>query len=82
MAQETPDSIDKESYEEKWEKGKWRKHHYHHHHGAFGGGFYFLVFLGVIIFYLQHGVGFWLALGRAIVWPVFLIMKVYTLLNM
>lgn len=45
------------------------------HHGACGGGIYFLGFLGALIYYLQTGQGF-LGFLKAIVWPVFFVMKV------
>lgn len=51
-----------------------KKCHCHHHGGCFGGG-YFLGFLGALIFYLQNGQGF-LGFLKAIVWPVFLVMKI------
>lgn len=46
-----------------------------HHGGACGGGIYFLGFLGALIYYLQTGQGF-LGFLKAIVWPVFLVMKI------
>ncbi len=46
-----------------------------HHGGACGGGIYFLGFLGALIYYLQNGQGF-LGFLKAIVWPVFLVMKI------
>ena len=49
--------------------------HCHHHRGACGGGFYFMGFLGALIYYLQSGQGF-LGFLKAIVWPLFLVMKV------
>lgn len=49
-------------------------HHCHCHHGAYGGGFYFLGFLGAVIYYLGAGQGF-VGFLKAIVWPVFLVMK-------
>jgi len=46
----------------------------HHHGGCFGGG-YFLGFLGALIFYMQSGEGI-VGILKAIVWPVFLVMKI------
>jgi len=46
-----------------------------HRTGACGGGVYFLGFLGALIYYLQAGQGF-LGFLKAIVWPVFFVMKV------
>jgi hypothetical protein len=43
--------------------------------GACGGGFYFLGFLGALIYYMQQGEGI-VGILKAIVWPVFLIMKI------
>jgi hypothetical protein len=43
------------------------------------GGIYFLGFLGAVIYYLQHATGFWngvLGILKAIVWPVFVVMKI------
>ncbi len=42
--------------------------------GSCGGGFYFLGFLGALIYFLQNGEGF-LGFLKAIVWPVFIVMK-------
>jgi hypothetical protein len=62
----------------------WFKHHKRgkdkcdcdcHHGGACGGGIYFFGFLGALIYYLQSGQGF-LGFLKAIVWPVFLVMKI------
>jgi len=46
-----------------------------HHGGACGGGFYFLGFLGSLIYYMQQGEGI-VGILKAIVWPVFFVMKV------
>jgi hypothetical protein len=43
--------------------------------GACGGGVYFLGFLGALIYYMQQGEGV-VGILKAIVWPVFLVMKV------
>jgi hypothetical protein len=47
--------------------------HCHHHGGACGG--YFLGFLGALIYYMQQGEGV-VGILKAIVWPVFFVMKV------
>ena len=44
-----------------------------------GGWFYFLGFVGAAIFYISNSVGFWgfvLALLKAVVWPVFVVLKI------
>jgi hypothetical protein len=64
-------------------KKHWFKHHKedkercncHCCHGGKGCGFYFLGFLGALIYYLQTGQGF-LGFLKAIVWPVFVVMKI------
>jgi len=78
--------------EEEWEKriekkfenwGKCGKKH--KSHAFIGGGFYCFGFIASAIYYIQQVEGFWLtvlALLKALVWPVFLIYKVFELLNM
>lgn len=47
--------------------------------GACGGGVYFLGFLGAAIYYISQSAGFWqgvVGVLKAIVWPVFLVMKI------
>ena len=42
-------------------------------------GFYFFGFLGALIYYIQASTGFWngvLGILKALVWPVFVIMKI------
>jgi len=63
-------------------KNKWFKNHregnmrcHCHHGGACGGGVYFLGFIGALIFYMQQGQGI-VGILKAIVWPVFLVMKI------
>jgi len=44
-----------------------------------GGALYFLGFIGAAIYYISHTAGFWnvvLAILKALVWPVFVTMKV------
>jgi hypothetical protein len=45
------------------------------HHGGGSCGVYFLGFLGALIYYIQAGQGF-VGFLKALVWPVFLVMKV------
>ena len=65
---------------EDWCKTKWSdKHH------KSGGFVYFLTFLGAAIYYIGQADTFWwgvVAFLKAIVWPVFLILKVFNLLGM
>jgi hypothetical protein len=61
------------SKEDKEDKDKCRCHC--HHKGACGGGVYFLGFLGALIYYMQQGEGV-VGILKAIVWPIFLVMKV------
>lgn len=58
----------------KFWKNKQKEKCHCHHGGACGGGIYFLGFIGALIYYLQVGDGF-LGILKAIVWPVFLVMK-------
>jgi len=44
-----------------------------------GGGIYFFGFLGAAIYYLSNTTGFWngvLGILKAIIWPVFVVMKI------
>jgi len=44
-----------------------------------GGGIYCLGFIGSAIYYLVHATSFWngvLGILKAIVWPVFIVMKI------
>ncbi len=50
------------------------KNHYTTH--ASGGAVYGLGFIGALVYFTTHGVGFWgviLGILKAIVWPAFLI---------
>lgn len=52
--------------------------------GAFGF-FGFMAFIGVAVYNIQQVSGFWpivLAILKAIVWPAFLLHKVFTMLHM
>jgi len=58
---------------------------WHSHNNTMGGGFYFIGMIGVAVYYIQQVHGFWpivLAILKAIVWPAFLLYKVFTLLHM
>lgn len=59
----------------KFWKNKNKKEKCNCHCGSCGGGFYFLGFLGALIYFLQSGEGF-LGFLKAIIWPVFLVMKI------
>ncbi|HTZ42014.1 MAG TPA: hypothetical protein VMC07_02295 [Candidatus Omnitrophota bacterium] len=54
-------------------KDKEERCHCHRHCGSCGG-VYFLGFIGALIFYLQAGEGL-LGVLKALVWPVFIVMK-------
>jgi len=64
-------------------KQHWFKHHRnkedmkccHCHHGSGACGGYFLGFLGALIYYMQQGEGV-VGILKAIVWPVFVVMKI------
>jgi hypothetical protein len=64
------------------------RRHWHWHKRGRGkgfGGVYFLVFLGALIYYLQHATSFGMGvLGvlKALAWPAVLIYKVYGMLGM
>ena len=62
----------------KFWKNKNKKEKCNCHCNSCGGGFYFFGFLGAVIYYLQNGEGF-LGFLKAIVWPVFLVMKIFGL---
>lgn len=59
---------------------KWQ----HRSHCETGGGIYFFAIIGAAVYFIQQVSGFWLivlAILKAIVWPAFLIHKVFTMLN-
>jgi hypothetical protein len=73
--------MEKEKKDERCVPKKWRAHD----HGATGSGIYFFGIIGAAVYYIQHATGFWpiiLAALKAIIWPAFLIYKVFVLLNM
>jgi len=48
------------------------------------GGAYFVTFVGAAVYFVQHSTGFWgfiWALLKAMVWPGFLIHRVFELLH-
>jgi hypothetical protein len=50
-----------------------------------GGVVYGLGFIGALVYYITHAASFWLGflgLLKAIVWPTFLIYRVFVLLKM
>ncbi len=62
---------------------KWR------HHGSRGGenwgAVYCLGMIGVAVYYIQQVSGFWpvvVAILKALVWPAFLLHKVFSMLHM
>lgn len=49
------------------------------------GGAYFMTIIGAAVYFIQHSTSFWtgvLAILKALVWPAFLIHKVFDLLKM
>jgi hypothetical protein len=61
---------------------KWQQNY--HNHGNTCGVFYFFGMIGVAVYYIQQISGFWpivLAILKAIVWPAFLVYKVFSYLN-
>lgn len=59
------------------------KHIVYKDHAKFGG-FVFLTYIGATWYFLQISVGFWpsvLALLKAMVWPVYLIHRIFELLK-
>lgn len=72
-----------EKNKECYDKKKW--HHHGGHGGMGGGGIYCIGAIGVAVYYIQQVTGFWpivLAMLKALVWPAFLLYKVFTLLHM
>ncbi len=63
----------------------WKGMHHHKHHGAGGGALYGLGIFGAAIYYFQHAVtssDYILGFIKAILWPAFIVHKVFTLLGM
>jgi hypothetical protein len=57
-----------------------------HHHGSAcsGGAVYGLGFIGAAIYFISNAIGFWdgvLGFLKAMVWPVFVIMKLLDFLS-
>lgn len=58
---------------------------WHHHGSDSGGAIYFFGMVGTAVYFVQQVSGFWptvLALLKSIVWPAFLLHKVFSMLNM
>lgn len=78
--------ADKE--ESKWSCKDWmKKNHTYidksHHHGGGGGAIYFFGFVGAAFYFCQNltGMDFAVGLLKAIVWPAFLVYKIFTMLG-
>lgn len=57
---------------------------HHKNDGGMMGGAYGLAFIGAAVYFINNADGFWmivLAVLKAIIWPAFLIYKVFTLLG-
>jgi hypothetical protein len=53
--------------------------------GGASGGFYFMVFIGALVYYLQHATTFWtgvVGFCKAVVWPAILMYRVMELLKL
>ncbi len=53
--------------------------------GSASSGFYGLGFIGALIFYLQQATSFWagvIGIGKAIVWPAFLVYDLLSFLKL
>lgn len=53
--------------------------------GAVSDGLYGLGFIGALVFYIQHATSLWtgiIAVGKALVWPAFLIYNLLAYLKM
>lgn len=73
------------SEEKKTECCDSKKWHHHGQNGMNGGAIYCLGMIGVAIYYIEQVSGFWpviVAILKAIVWPAFLLHKVFTMLGM
>ena len=54
-------------------------------HNSTMGGTYFLIFIGVAVYYIQHAASFWqgvLGILKAMVWPACLAHKLFEFLKM
>lgn len=63
----------------------WKKHHWHNRGGGGNGAVYGLGFIGALIYYFGHAstnMDFVYGALKAIVWPAYLIHKLFTLLGM
>jgi len=53
--------------------------------GSASSGFYGLGFIGALVFYLQQATSFWagvIGIGKAIVWPAFLVYDLLSFLKL
>lgn len=77
-----------EKKEKEKEMGCCEPKHRKHHGGRGGenwGAVYCLGMIGVAVYYVQQVSGFWLvvvAILKAMVWPAFLLYKVFSILHM
>ena len=84
MTEETESKKTKKEWGDCCENKHW--HHPHHGKGGMnGGGIYCIGMIGVAVYYIQQVHGFWpviVAILKAIVWPAFLLYKVFSMLHM
>ena len=83
MTEETDPKKTKKEWQECCPPKHW--HHRGQNGGMNGGGIYCIGMIGVAVYYIQQVDGFWpvvLAILKAIVWPAFLLFKVFTMLHM
>jgi hypothetical protein len=85
MAEEKDFDKDHDEKNDCCQGKKWHHRHHHHGHRGSGGAIYCFAVIGAAVYFVQQVSGFWpivLAILKAIVWPAFLIYKVFTLLHM
>jgi len=85
----TEEKVEAEKCECGGKDWKYSKSKNWHHRGNRGGenwgAVYCLGMIGVAVYYIQQVSGFWpviLAVLKAIVWPAFLLYKVFSMLHM
>ena len=67
-----------------WRDYKYKRHH-HGHRGHGGDAVYTFGFLGALVYYIHIATSFWagfLGFLKAIIWPAFLIFKIFTMLKL
>jgi len=82
MAEE---NFDKKETKKSWDCCSSRDKQYYRGGSDAWGWVYFLGVIGTAVYYVQQVSGFWLvvlAILKAIVWPAFLLYKVFQLLGM